>query len=137
MAESIVQISVQLLLPFLIGHFSRPWTADWINRNSSWLRWVDQSSILLVVYTAFSESVIGGLWTAVPPMSLLVLTIVCTVLLIIVLALSTFLARKLNFNREDEVAIVFRSEEHTSELQSRGHLVCRLLLEKKKQKNNQ
>src|SRR5439155_12389785 len=26
-----------------------------------------------------------------------------------------------------------RSEEHTSELQSRGHLVCRLLLEKKKQ----
>src|SRR5690625_6251976 len=27
-----------------------------------------------------------------------------------------------------------RSEEHTSELQSRGHLVCRLLLEKKKQK---
>src|SRR5690625_6209553 len=28
-----------------------------------------------------------------------------------------------------------RSEEHTSELQSRGHLVCRLLLEKKKKKN--
>src|SRR5437870_8740433 len=38
------------------------------------------------------------------------------------------------------VALVFlifdvevRSEEHTSELQSRGHLVCRLLLEKKNQ----
>src|SRR5690625_5567647 len=29
---------------------------------------------------------------------------------------------------------VARSEEHTSELQSRGHLVCRLLLEKKKNK---
>src|SRR5207253_9148922 len=29
-----------------------------------------------------------------------------------------------------------RSEEHTSELQSRGHLVCRLLLEKKKQNRN-
>src|SRR5690625_5557140 len=28
-----------------------------------------------------------------------------------------------------------RSEEHTSELQSRGHLVCRLLLEKKKNRN--
>src|SRR5207253_5742235 len=28
-----------------------------------------------------------------------------------------------------------RSEEHTSELQSRGHLVCRLLLEKKKERN--
>src|SRR5690625_7028089 len=30
------------------------------------------------------------------------------------------------------INIVTRSEEHTSELQSRGHLVCRLLLEKKK-----
>src|SRR5690554_7311321 len=30
----------------------------------------------------------------------------------------------------------FRSEEHTSELQSRPHLVCRLLLEKKKKKEN-
>src|SRR5690625_6726645 len=28
--------------------------------------------------------------------------------------------------------LFYRSEEHTSELQSRGHLVCRLLLEKKK-----
>src|SRR5439155_17966375 len=30
-----------------------------------------------------------------------------------------------------------RSEEHTSELQSRGHLVCRLLLEKKKKRRTQ
>src|SRR5437660_8276069 len=30
------------------------------------------------------------------------------------------------------VLLLVRSEEHTSELQSRGHLVCRLLLEKKK-----
>src|SRR5690625_5767056 len=30
---------------------------------------------------------------------------------------------------------VIRSEEHTSELQSRGHLVCRLLLEKKNNAN--
>src|SRR5690625_291292 len=30
------------------------------------------------------------------------------------------------------VLLLPRSEEHTSELQSRGHLVCRLLLEKKK-----
>src|SRR5690625_6156005 len=30
-----------------------------------------------------------------------------------------------------------RSEEHTSELQSRGHLVCRLLLEKKKKRKHE
>src|SRR5690625_5397500 len=32
---------------------------------------------------------------------------------------------------------VWRSEEHTSELQSRGHLVCRLLLEKKNKTINE
>src|SRR5690625_6392399 len=45
--------------------------------------------------------------------------------------------RALNTDRIDILllhrpdALVERSEEHTSELQSRGHLVCRLLLEKK------
>src|SRR5437870_9396324 len=33
---------------------------------------------------------------------------------------------------ERALTTTVRSEEHTSELQSRGHLVCRLLLEKKK-----
>src|SRR5215475_3372242 len=37
-------------------------------------------------------------------------------------------------NRQ-QAAVVERSEEHTSELQSRENLVCRLLLEKKKKKN--
>src|SRR5438445_9505309 len=42
-----------------------------------------------------------------------------------------FLAAK----RDTAVPAVTRSEEHTSELQSRQYLVCRLLLEKKKQKH--
>src|SRR3712207_8658644 len=33
------------------------------------------------------------------------------------------------------IALLSRSEEHTSELQSRQYLVCRLLLEKKKKQN--
>src|SRR5690554_7047631 len=43
---------------------------------------------------------------------------------------------KLGFLPVDVVADIYaqRSEEHTSELQSRPHLVCRLLLEKKKKK---
>src|SRR5258708_15862417 len=39
-------------------------------------------------------------------------------------------------HRKPSAAFIFRSEEHTSELQSPDHLVCRLLLEKKK-KNRQ
>src|SRR3989442_10043183 len=36
------------------------------------------------------------------------------------------------FSRGEQRTLEDRSEEHTSELQSRPHLVCRLLLEKKK-----
>src|SRR5947209_17388736 len=36
----------------------------------------------------------------------------------------------------DQVLVLVRSEEHTSELQSRQYLVCRLLLEKKKESIN-
>src|SRR5438552_12488325 len=39
-------------------------------------------------------------------------------------------------DRDREVQLPARSEEHTSELQSPDHLVCRLLLEKKKKKQN-
>src|SRR5205085_12233821 len=37
--------------------------------------------------------------------------------------------------RIEDLLIVLRSEEHTSELQSQSNLVCRLLLEKKKKPN--
>src|SRR2546429_5377619 len=45
-------------------------------------------------------------------------------------------ARRIDTHRPDASGIVERSEEHTSELQSRLHLVCRLLLEKKKTTNS-
>lgn len=105
--QAVKKISMQLLLPFLVGHLMRPLIGKWIDRNRSWLKNVDQSSILLVVYTAFSESVIGGLWSAVRPEELLALTIICCVLLALVLFLTTWLARRFKFNREDEIAIVF------------------------------
>src|SRR5690625_186791 len=37
-----------------------------------------------------------------------------------------------SFRESDSALARSRSEEHTSELQSRGHIVCRLMLEKKK-----
>lgn len=105
--ESVGKISLQLLLPFIAGHLARPWIGVWVERNRSWLSWVDQSSILLVVYTAFSASVTVGLWGSVSMPALLALTLVCCALLALVLWLTTRLAQRLGFSREDEVTIVF------------------------------
>src|SRR5438270_10082127 len=43
--------------------------------------------------------------------------------------------RILAHHAPDELCVIVRSEEHTSELQSQSNLVCRLLLEKKKKQN--
>src|SRR3989442_10326882 len=48
------------------------------------------------------------------------------------LSLSVCLCLSLSVSFSVCLPLSFRSEEHTSELQSRPHLVCRLLLEKKK-----
>src|SRR5207253_7623900 len=57
-----------------------------------------------------------------------------------IFALSSVLERRgmqvLTATTGNEAIALVRSEEHTSELQSRGHLVCRLLLEKKKKRYN-
>src|SRR5690625_4212486 len=55
------------------------------------------------------------------------------------LVINDLLDRRLRLREDDSpiLAQTQRSEEHTSELQSRGHLVCRLLLEKKKQNDGQ
>src|SRR5580658_8332892 len=53
-AGAILQVGMQLLLPFLAGHLLRPWLGAWAERNRKLLSITDRGSILLIVYTAFS-----------------------------------------------------------------------------------
>jgi solute carrier family 10 (sodium/bile acid cotransporter), member 7 len=105
--DSIFKIVLQLLVPFIVGHLSRRWTGRWIERNKGVLKFVDQGSILLVVYTAFSEAVVEGLWHHVSPLALLMVVVLCCVLLAIALFMTGFAAKRLGFNRADQITIVF------------------------------
>jgi sodium/bile acid cotransporter 7 len=105
--DAVLSIVEQLLLPFLAGQFLRPWIGAWVDRHKPMLKIVDQGSILLVVYTAFSESVNEGLWHKLSLSSLLGLGVLCCVLLAIAIGLATFISRRLGFSREDEITIVF------------------------------
>jgi len=105
--DAIIAIVKQLLLPFLAGQLLRPWIGAWIDGHKPMLKIVDQGSILLVVYTAFSESVNEGLWHKLSLPSLVGLGVLCCVMLAIALGLATFISRRMGFSREDEIAIVF------------------------------
>lgn len=105
--DAILKISVQLLLPFIAGQIARRWIGNWVARNKSWLKFVDQGSILLVVYGAFSEAVIEGLWHQIPLLDLVGLVVACCVVLALVLAASTVLGKAFGFNQEDRITILF------------------------------
>ncbi|NBX20130.1 MAG: bile acid:sodium symporter [Betaproteobacteria bacterium] len=105
--DAVIHIMEQLLLPFALGQLLQPVVGGFVKRHAATLKMVDQSSILLVVYTAFSAAVIEGLWSHVPLPMLLALTVACCVLLALVLAATTWGSRKLGFIKEDEITIVF------------------------------
>jgi sodium/bile acid cotransporter 7 len=105
--DAIGKISVQLLLPFIAGQIARRWIGGWVNRNKGWLKNVDQSSILLVVYTAFSSAVIGGLWQQVPVFTLLGVVAGCCVLLALALLFTHLLGRWLGFGVEGRITLLF------------------------------
>ena len=105
--QAIGKISAQLLLPFILGHLMRPLIGSFLQRRASIIKLVDQGSILFVVYAAFSAAVISGLWKQTPLPSLLGLIVLCCILLAVVLTLTTWGARRLGFNKEDEITLVF------------------------------
>jgi len=105
--DAVINIVCQLLLPFVAGQIARPWIGAWIDRNKSWLKFVDQGSVLLVVYVAFSEAVVQGLWHQVPPTMLVILLVINAALLALILCLTTFGSRRMGFSKEDEITIVF------------------------------
>ncbi|WP_180129181.1 bile acid:sodium symporter family protein [Rhodoferax sp. BLA1] len=105
--DAVGRIMLQLLLPFVLGQLLQPWIGDFVRRHASGLKLVDQGSILLVVYTAFSAAVIEGLWQQVPLPILLSLAVTCCLLLALSLAMTTWASRALGFSKEDEIAIVF------------------------------
>jgi solute carrier family 10 (sodium/bile acid cotransporter), member 7 len=105
--DAVLAIVIQLLLPFIAGQLLRGWIGAWVDRHKPVLKYVDQGSILLVVYTAFSEAVSEGIWSKLGAPSLLALVAVCCVLLAVVLWLTGYVSRRLGFSREDEITIVF------------------------------
>ena len=104
---AIGQITVQLLLPFIAGQIARRWIGRWVEQNKVWLKNVDQGSILLVVFGAFSAAVVEGLWQSIPLLQLGGLVVACCILLAVVLLLVEQLARRLGFNIEDRITILF------------------------------
>lgn len=105
-ASSMLDILVQILLPFVIGQLSRRWTAGFVTKHKKLLKKVDQGTIVLVVYNAFSAGMREGIWQQVSAGSLSIVIVVCLVILAFMVWLSWTVAGKLKFTRADQIAIM-------------------------------
>ncbi|MGW1541418.1 bile acid:sodium symporter family protein [Streptomyces sp. NPDC002309] len=106
-ADAVLKIVLQLLVPFVAGQLLRRWIGGFVTRHRKGLALVDRGSILLVVYTAFSEGMVHGVWHQVSPVRLAGLLGVEAVLLAVMLALTWYGSKALGFGRADRVAIQF------------------------------
>lgn len=106
-ADSLLKIVLQLLAPFLAGQLLRRWVSGFLTKNKKVLGYVDRGSILLVVYTAFSEGMVRGIWHQVSFVRLLGLLAVEAVLLAVMLSFTWYGAKRLGFGRGDRIAIQF------------------------------
>ncbi|WP_116112464.1 bile acid:sodium symporter family protein [Austwickia chelonae] len=105
--EAVVDLVLQILLPFVCGQLSRRWTGGWLAANGAWLKYVDRGVIVAVVYSAFSRGMREGMWTQISGKDLVALTLVMAALLTLMLQATRTAAEACGFNREDKIAVQF------------------------------
>lgn len=106
-AKALRDIILQLLLPFAVGHGLRPWLGGFLAHNEKLAARYDQCVIWLIVYSAFSHSVVSGLWRNLPLSAILLAIGFCVLLLGLLIAVARIAVRTFGFNLEDEAAVVF------------------------------
>ncbi|WP_328184753.1 bile acid:sodium symporter family protein [Marinobacter sp. OP 3.4] len=105
--EALKDIVLQLLLPFAVGHALRPWLGGFLARHENLASRYDQCVIWLIVYTAFSHSVVSGLWEQLPLNAIVLTIVLCFALLAFFMLVAHLLVRRFGFSLEDEAAVVF------------------------------
>lgn len=105
--DTVLSIILKLMVPFIAGHLSRPLIGRWVDKHKKIINKTDRLSILLVVYVAFSDAVINGIWQQINLLSFFSIILFSLLLLFLVLFMTTYGARLLGFNKENEITIVF------------------------------
>ncbi|CAG9001704.1 MAG: hypothetical protein CENE_03730 [Candidatus Celerinatantimonas neptuna] len=104
---TILHIMQMLLLPMVIGQLVRPLLHTWISNHKKITGKVDKVVILMIVFNAFCNSVIQGIWHDFDLSTLIIAVLLCAAILTFVLVVLLTLARVFGFNKEDEIAGLF------------------------------
>lgn len=111
--DAVAGIAKLLLIPLVLGQFSRPLLHRLHQKYKAITGSVDRFAILLMIYTAFCDSVSSGLWRNNGIGLIVSAMLGAATILCVVLIFSTWLAKYLRFNTEDEITTVFCGSKKT------------------------
>ena len=101
------KLSLQVILPVGLGILlNKPW-GSFAEKHKKKIRYFDQSTILLIVYTSFCESFGEHLFSGFAVRDIVFLGAGMIVLFFAIYLLLSFFSRMLHFSREDEITAVF------------------------------
>lgn len=108
----VLDLCIWLVLPLLAGQLARPLLGAWASAHKSRINIVDRLTILLLVYTSFCDSVVGGVWRS-GAVSLLVSGAASFLLLGVALTMTWLFGQLLGFERADRIAALFCGSKKT------------------------
>jgi len=107
LGSTLLDLCIMLLLPLVLGQVLRPLFGKFFARHKKYTNLIDKIVILLLVYAAFCNSMVSGMWQTQGDTVILIAFIGSAVLLAVILLMTTSTAKLLKFNHADRVAAVF------------------------------
>ncbi|UXH79858.1 bile acid:sodium symporter family protein [Roseateles amylovorans] len=111
--EAVWKLTQLLLLPLVAGQLLRPLLLSFHQRHKARISLVDRWVIILLVLSAFSDSVASGLWRDHGAELLVKAALGSAVFLLVVVMLSRWAARAMGLSVEDEITAVFCGSKKT------------------------
>jgi len=103
----VLKLSIQVIVPVVLGMLLNKRLGWFAERHKTALRYFDQLTILLIVYTAFCESFALNLFRNYSASDLIVLAVGMLALFVVVYGFAEFVSRLLHFSREDRITALF------------------------------
>ena len=107
LGKVVLDLVLWLLLPLVVGQLARPILGQWAQAHKPLINNVDKTTILLLVYTSFCDSVVDGVWTKNGAGVLLPAFGGALLLFTIVFSTMRLVCRKANIAPDDSAAVIF------------------------------
>lgn len=105
--EVILDLNIWLILPLVVGQLCRPVLANFVHKHKKGVHVADRMTILILVYTSFSESTKQGVWSGQGAQTLILAVVGSAVLFSLIMFITGKISDRMGFPVEDRIAVLF------------------------------